>query len=243
MLNEIIQKFISLGPLILIKWSILLFAFIVMLILIHTENQRTRNVVSQLSNGNALFSMARKRGWYAILLFAIYILTVVTYDLVIFRQQSQRLVLSAGSSAPVVSANTQESSKSHSNISTTDLPASPIPPTLSLFESVTTFSEKNADVESFMDILKKRYEQLLVTYFILEKCKLEKIDSFHLIQEIILRDIEKVRAAEDNLTKIIDAARGTYDEMYSTMACDGAEISTMKSSFEANMQQIGQFKP
>jgi hypothetical protein len=238
MLNSILDKFASLGVVTLTKWSVLFVTFVILLALLRIENKKTRyqSYVSASYITHSISNLAIKRSWYIVAFFIIYILTVVSYDIKIRRSE-----IAEEHRKQTITQNVTPTSVIHKSPIAPDKilsPDSKETAVVGLFEHITTFSETNAANESLIDELKKNYEQILVTYYILEKCNKSSLDNFQTIQDIILLDLKKHHGSPDTLTKIIDASKGLYDEMYSRTDCQEPMISNTKQQLDANLQRL-----
>ncbi len=235
---DICLEFSRQEPFILIKWVLLFCFLIVLFILFYSENFKFPKNIHQVSQSHlqSVLAIARRRGWYALILFMLYLITVIAYDITMVRKNK----VTEDSQKPIVVESSQEQ-KSDVKI----LPEQSLKKSNdvdSLFNNVTVFSEKNGQSESAMDLLKQRYEPMLVTYFILENCKMTENDTFLVLQDKILEDIVKVSGNADNLANFIEASRGSYDEMYKNYDCTKPELIKMKANFDANIQ-LGENKP
>ncbi len=249
MIELTVAKFASLGDITLLKWAVLFCAFVLMLVLLYGENRKARlhrEILAQ-SIPSWLASLAIKRGWYIVVFFAIYILTIVSYDIKIHKLHLQMPTMERNPSQDrTMSATTNPSSQaSPATQALQEIPHQKDPENpatqsavVGLFENITTFSEENAQSQSHMDRLKQKYEQLLVTYYILEKCTYASVEQFQSIQDLILNDLRTSGGEVEILTKIVDASKGLYDEMYSRTDCKDPRMLQTKQQFDANLQRI-----
>jgi hypothetical protein len=106
------------------------------------------------------------------------------------------------------------------------------------FSDITAFNEQNGKREAYIDWLKERYESWLITYYYLQKCRAVTTADFDVIHKAMERDLQAAHANETVLGNILMAANGSFEEMYSSIPCDAAHISTTKSGYDVNMQQI-----
>jgi hypothetical protein len=106
------------------------------------------------------------------------------------------------------------------------------------FSNITEFNEQNGKREAYIDWLKEHYESWLVTYYYLEKCKKTDASDYDLIHRTLEKDLTSAHAAKEVEGNILLAASGSYKEMYSSIPCDADHLTSTKSMYDANMQQI-----
>jgi hypothetical protein len=117
-------------------------------------------------------------------------------------------------------------------------PANPMP-----FQNITVFSEKNAATQAYLDLIKQRYEELMVTYYYLLRCQAADVNDSVILRSAMNEDLRKAGASAQTGNNIIQAAQGTYAELYARSACRDSDISNIKQSFEKSMAQLKQQHP
>lgn len=235
--REIIKRgleFAHAEPLILIKWCLLSCFLFVLSVLFHSENFKLPKPGSRGVDPHLPYalSLARRRGWYALILFTLYILTVVAYDVTLVRK-NRFISANLSASTPTPTITTPSPTPEVNGSAVSKEKESDV---VSLYNDVTVFSEKNGATESIMDKMKQQYEPLLITYFILERCKMTDTNTFIALQDKILDELGRISGSAENLSKFIEASRGSYEEMYSTYDCSKADLAAMKSRLDANLQ-------
>lgn len=116
----------------------------------------------------------------------------------------------------------------------------PVPQTNSLpFSDITEFNEKDSKQQAYLDWLKQRYENWLVTYYYLHKCNMAGKDDFEFIRKSLSKELAglntEVASVEDN---ILLAANGSYNELYAAASCDDERMVVTKTSYDTYMQQV-----
>lgn len=116
----------------------------------------------------------------------------------------------------------------------------PVPAANSLpFSDITEFNEKDSKQQAYLDWLKQRYENWLVTYYYLHKCNMAGKDDFEFIRKSLSKELAglntDVSSVEDN---ILLAANGSYNELYAAASCDDERMVVTKTSYDTYMQQV-----
>jgi hypothetical protein len=106
------------------------------------------------------------------------------------------------------------------------------------FSDITEFSEQNSKQEAYIDWLKEHYESWLITYYYLAKCKKSVPEDYTLIVRSLEKELDAAHAAKTVENNILQAAAGSYREMYTDIPCDGTHIATTKPAYDANLQQM-----
>lgn len=85
--------------------------------------------------------------------------------------------------------------------------------------------------QAVMDRIKKRYEDVLVTYFFLKKCGRAEITDFHIINSALSQEMASVNAPGRMQNDILTAAKGSYEEMYATSSCQGEGFNSLHTQY------------
>jgi len=91
--------------------------------------------------------------------------------------------------------------------------------------------KKSNGNESAMDDIKKRYEDILVTYMFMKKCGKNGAGDYPVIISALAQEMASVNAPGRMQYDIITAAQGSYKEMYSQSPCDGQDIATLSRQY------------
>lgn len=81
--------------------------------------------------------------------------------------------------------------------------------------------------QAVLDNLKERYENVLITYFFLRRCKQADPGDYHIIISALASEMASVNAPGRLQYDILSAAQGSYKEVYARSSCkDAAGLST-----------------
>jgi hypothetical protein len=105
----------------------------------------------------------------------------------------------------------------------------PINPMESLYNPESSANNSQA----IMDGLKKRYEEILVTYFFLKKCNKISPNDFHIIISALSQEMASINAPGRLQHDIVTAAQGSYKEMYSQTACNSQTVDGLYTQYSA----------
>ncbi len=97
--------------------------------------------------------------------------------------------------------------------------------------SVYNPEEKATGEQSAIDRLKKRYEDILVTYFFLKKCGKVQDNDFLVITAALSQEMASVNAPGRMQSDILDSAKGSYNEMYAQSSCEGEGFNTLYAQY------------
>ena len=87
------------------------------------------------------------------------------------------------------------------------------------------------DKQSSMDDIKKRYEDIIVIHLFLKKCNKIQPDDFAIISYALSQEMTAVDAPKKLRNDIIDAAKGSYDEIYAKSSCKGSGIGELSTQY------------
>lgn len=87
------------------------------------------------------------------------------------------------------------------------------------------------DSQSAMDDIKKRYEDILVTYFFLKKCGKSTPEDYRVIMSALAQEMASVNAPGRMQYDILTAAQGSYKEMYAGSSCGGQGFDTLYTQY------------
>jgi hypothetical protein len=92
--------------------------------------------------------------------------------------------------------------------------------------------------QAAMDSIKKRYEDILVTYFFLKKCGKANPGDYHIITSALSQEMASVNAPGRMQNDILTSAQGSYKEMYEQSSCGEAEaLYSQYSSYISGLSQ------
>ncbi len=87
------------------------------------------------------------------------------------------------------------------------------------------------DFQAKSDVLKKRYEELLVSYYVLKKCGISSASDYHIILSSLSHEMASLNAPGRMQYDIINAAKGAYNELYAKNECDEKITTTLSGEF------------
>jgi hypothetical protein len=95
---------------------------------------------------------------------------------------------------------------------------------------------ENADAQSKLDTVKKRYEEILVTYMYLQRCKLSKPEDFHMILSAFSQELASLRGPARLQYDTLTAAKGSYEGVYAATPCDLAKNNELLEQYNNFIQ-------
>lgn len=107
--------------------------------------------------------------------------------------------------------------------------SAPIRP--SPMEEVYNPEETTTGSQSAMDGLKKRYEEILVSYFFLKRCDKIPASDYHIIISALSQEMASINAPGRLQYDILTAAQGSYKEMYTRNACDSDDVAVLHRQY------------
>ncbi len=98
--------------------------------------------------------------------------------------------------------------------------------------------EISSDMQTKIDVLKKRYEDILVTYFVLRQCEKIAPTDYHIIISALSQEMASVSAPGRLQYDILTSAQGSYKELYSGNQCDPATTDPLQTQYQAFVDGI-----
>lgn len=100
------------------------------------------------------------------------------------------------------------------------------------------------DYQSKIDALKKRYEEVLVSYFVLRHCELAPATDYHIITSAMSQEMASLNAPGRLQFDILTSAQGSYKELYSGNKCLPETTDALRSSYRVFVDTVSeQFTP
>lgn len=100
--------------------------------------------------------------------------------------------------------------------------------------------ENNTGKQSQLDKIKRQYEEILITYFFMEHCKKSGQNDFHIIISALSQEMASINAPGRLQYDIVNAAKGSYKEMYSTSNCNDTNVTTTYKDYSNYINSISQ---
>jgi len=87
------------------------------------------------------------------------------------------------------------------------------------------------DIQSGMDDIKKRYEDILVIHQFLRKCNKVPPEGIHIISTAISQEIQALQAPANLQESVMESARSSYREIYARSPCNGKGINSLVTQY------------
>lgn len=89
------------------------------------------------------------------------------------------------------------------------------------------------DIEQSLDNIKRKYENLFVSYYYLKRCNAIEPRDFHLMNSGLIYELTELNAPAGVRKRILTAAKGTHDELYVEAPCTPEAIGPMQEEVSA----------
>jgi hypothetical protein len=96
----------------------------------------------------------------------------------------------------------------------------------------------HTDSKNTADAIKTRYEELLVTYFLLRKCGKSSDSDYQSIISLLQKEIIASQAPSRLQYDTLTAAKGSYEELYSLNDCTKSDLETMTNQFDSYIKNL-----
>lgn len=96
----------------------------------------------------------------------------------------------------------------------------------------------DAEQEQKLDALKMQFENLFVSYYVLKSCGLATAQDFHIMNSALMYQLNALNTPAGIRQSIVNAALGSYQELYSELACAGDEVGTMQDSVRNYLRDV-----
>jgi hypothetical protein len=91
--------------------------------------------------------------------------------------------------------------------------------------------------KSISDI-KTRYEELLATYLLMEKCEKASQNDYVIIMTSLQKEINAIQAPVRLQNDTLTAAKGSYEELYSSTDCSKPSLKDTEKQYNAYIQSL-----
>ncbi len=228
----------------LIMWSLLAAAFIIVLILNILENRKLKSDLQKKYSLDIADNVSRFH-WSR----SIQLLTIIGFSFVLIalydwqvREIKDRLEsTNSPEEMPVASSDNINNDVNNDDIDTQKNYYPPLIVNTTPADTATKNSIQDIfDIEkdatgsiSTINDVKTRYEDLLVTYFILQKCGKTKESDYNLIIASLQKEIAALQAPIRFQYDTITAAKGSYDELYSNNDCEKSDLEATENQYNS----------
>lgn len=103
--------------------------------------------------------------------------------------------------------------------------------------------EQSASTQTEIDKIKQSYEDILVTFFFLQKCDHAKEEDYMTIHYALSRELRAFGADSHVESDVITAAKGSYQEIYSKISCASQDLNAIETQFMSYTQTLAQSVP
>lgn len=223
-------------------WSLLATAFIIVLILNIFENRKLKSDLQKKFSTDLADNVSRFH-WSR----SIQLLTIIGFSFVLIalydwqvREIKDRLESNTNEEVPIASEDNATLDDD------TDTQKNYYPPLIVNNPENTSDTLAKNSIQDIFDIekdatgsistindVKTRYEDLLVTYFILQKCGKTKESDYNLIIASLQKEIAALQAPIRFQYDTITAAKGSYDELYSNNDCEKSDLETTATQYNS----------
>lgn len=221
---------------VLIKWLVIITVWMLLAIDLVRDHARVVRIQDSFTVTKILYVL-HKRNIHLFAFFSLLLVALAATDLGQNNKQKQEGTqeesTAATASQPAVEA-TAAATKPADPSTGTSIPHNPTVP----FGNITEFNEKNAKQQAYIDFLKERYETWLITYYYLQKCEQVSIGDLDLILGSLKKELDANKADLTVQTNIVQAATGSYQEMYSNIPCDAEHETKTKASYDTSMKRL-----
>lgn len=100
--------------------------------------------------------------------------------------------------------------------------------------------QQGVGVQSEIDRVKQAYEDILVTFYFLQKCDRAKEEDYLTIYHALSGELRSLGAHTQVESDVMTAAKGSYQEIYSKISCISQDLNYIESHFNAYTQTLAQ---
>lgn len=214
----------------LLKWLIIITVWLLLAIDLYKDHARIVRIQDSFTVTKLLYVL-HKRNIHLFCFFSLLLLALASNDLNLNNKEPQAVEQQEAAAPPPSAASP---AAQQAAVPSSALPNNPNMP----FGNVTEFNEKNSKQQANIDFLKERYETWLITFYYLQKCSQVASGDLDLITGALKKDLDADQADASVQTNIIQAATGSYQEMYSNIPCDAEHEARSKASYDNSMKRL-----
>jgi hypothetical protein len=245
-------------------WPFLIAVFVIIFILHILENRKLNTCFKKERNAKLEKEIIRFQRLQSIKLFFIMIFSlmlIIAYDWQTVEMREQIKAIRANKSSTSLINSNQQTIKSSENekcyyppivqsddankeaeIETKEPP--PIePPVQNTIQDIFGTKRNTTDTRSSADNIKTRYEEILVTYFLMQKCQKTNDSDYQLIISALQKEVANSDNSERLQNDILTAAKGSYEEMYSQNDCLKPVIETSAKQYNNYINSLSKTLP
>lgn len=208
-----------------LKWTLLLGLLVFFIWWHYRENALIRRDISRnhYPFGAKLLRIAEGRSLQFLVLLTLSVLSILAYDHRLIRLENKIIRLSAPSgSIAAQSASTTAPSESGNP----------------LLNELYSGSDDPDALAPRLDRIKEKYEETLVTYFFMNRCRFATPQDYHIINSALLQELAAINAPAGIANEILVAARGSYTELYARSSCEGSDALHLTEQYASYLQHM-----
>lgn len=89
-----------------------------------------------------------------------------------------------------------------------------------------------------LDTIKQEFEGLFINYYMLKKCNLGSRQDFHIMNSALMYRLNTLNAPSGIRQNILNAANGSFDELYTEQVCEGEELAAMQDEVRNYLRDV-----
>lgn len=94
------------------------------------------------------------------------------------------------------------------------------------------------ELQAKLDQIKEKFEPLFINYYYLKRCNLVSPNDFHLMNSALLYELSRIDGPSSARDTIIQAAKGSHDEMYAEAPCTKEATNPVKTNVDRYLQSV-----
>lgn len=195
------------------------------------HQRQQKQLLSSLKNtppsphsSQRLLALAVERSWQALLLWLVILGGTIIHDHL--NQRKDAIIITQAAEIDELTSSLRVADSQLQNSPSAKMLARPAPSGLS------------EELQDKLDLLKAQYEELFVTYYYLKRCRLISPSAFHTMNSALLYELSLLDAPAGIRNSILQAARGTHDEMYAQAPCDESATAPLLQNARIYLEQV-----
>lgn len=214
-----------------LRWGIVLLLIVAVLWWHHRQNSTFRNYLQSQSKASPLSTrlcqLASTRSLELFGALSILFLTLLFYDTRINQRDQYIFFLQSqlADRAQVITAHEAQIAAQKKALKAA---------------SINEMTEAQQDA---LDMLKPQFENLFINYYYLRACDSASTQDFHLMNSALMYELNRLDAPANLRRNILQAAKGSYEELYALHECNPREMAPMKERVRTYLDTIANTLP
>lgn len=216
----------------LLRWGCIVF---LALLLLFWHSRQNRAFTAYLDNSKKhsaisrqLSLLARNRSMEVLLLFMTLLLAFIFYDTRVDRLQEQIVTEQAHAVMKDILAAQDAAEKEDLRLQ---------------LQAAKQFTGLDESKQQELDIIKQEFEGLFINYYLLKQCSRTVPEDFHIMHSALLYRLALIGAPASSRQNILDAASGSFQELYATQECDSEAVGAAEKSTRDYLDTVVQNLP